>query len=44
MSASWDGDLTDILCFGFDPANNALTTLAERFRRESLERAGISIG
>ena len=33
MSSSWDGELTDLLCFGFDPANNALTPLAERTRQ-----------
>lgn len=37
MSSSWDGELTDILCFGFDPAHNALAPLAESIRRRQLE-------
>ncbi len=37
MSASWDGDLTDILCFGFDSANNVLAPLAESIRQCQLE-------
>src|SRR5207248_2524946 len=28
MSTSWNGELTDVLCFGFDPENNALQELA----------------
>jgi len=27
MSASWQGGITDVLCFGFDPAPNALSDL-----------------
>lgn len=37
MSSSWEGDLLDILCFGFDPVNNALVPLAERVRQRQLE-------
>lgn len=29
MSAKWKGQLTDLLCFGFDPQNNALASLTE---------------
>ncbi len=28
MTTTWRGEMTDFLCFGFDPHNNALTTLA----------------
>jgi len=34
MSASWRGEVTDVLCFGFDPAPNALGDLA----RDVLQR------
>src|SRR5690348_16947019 len=29
MSTSWNGELTDVLCYGFDPENNALQDLAQ---------------
>ena len=29
MSTSWKGELTDTLCYGFDPAKNALHTFAQ---------------
>ena len=29
MSASWRGEVTDVLCFGFDPSPNALGDLAQ---------------
>ena len=29
MSTSWSGELTDVLCYGFDPATNALQELAQ---------------
>ena len=34
MSASWQGGVTDVLCFGFDPAPNALSELT----RDVLQR------
>jgi len=29
MSTSWQGNLVDVLCYGFDPEHNALLELAE---------------
>src|SRR3989440_5024529 len=29
MSASWNGELTDVLCYGFDPEKNELRELAQ---------------
>ncbi len=29
MTTSWEGGYTDILCYGFDPENNALSDLAQ---------------
>lgn len=29
ISASWKGEPTDVLCYGFDPANNALRHIAD---------------
>lgn len=29
MTTFWHGDITDLLCFGFDPLNNALNALTE---------------
>jgi predicted metal-dependent phosphoesterase TrpH len=29
MSTSWRGELTDVLCYGFDPENNELQELAQ---------------
>ena len=37
LSSSWQGEPTDILCFGFDPAPNALTPLAESIWRRQRE-------
>jgi 3',5'-nucleoside bisphosphate phosphatase len=52
MSTSWRGELTDVLCYGFDPRQNALHELAQdivhrqsentREVCESLRKAGIS--
>jgi predicted metal-dependent phosphoesterase TrpH len=52
MSTSWKGELTDVLCYGFDPARNELKTLAEDITRrqrentrevcENLHKIGIS--
>ncbi len=33
MSAQWRGELVDTLCFGFDPASNALHTVADNLLR-----------
>jgi predicted metal-dependent phosphoesterase TrpH len=50
MSATWMGELTDLLCFGFDPERNLLNDLAQELLRrqqentrkvfENLERQG----
>ncbi|HEY1011421.1 MAG TPA: hypothetical protein VGE07_01875 [Herpetosiphonaceae bacterium] len=32
MSSSWNGELTDVLCYGFDPAATPLAGLAEALR------------
>lgn len=37
MSASWNGLIVDLLCFGFDPADNALMPMAESVRRRQRE-------
>ena len=37
MSASWKGELTDLLCFGFDPNQNALENLAQDLLRRQQE-------
>ena len=37
MSASWRGEATDVLCYGFDPANNALQELAQDVTRRQRE-------
>ena len=29
MSTTWRGEMTDLLCFGFDPEHNALNALAQ---------------
>lgn len=52
MSTSWRGEPTDVLCYGFDPANNALQALAQDVARrqrentmkicENLRKVGIS--
>lgn len=33
MSTHWHGELVDVLCFGFDPAANALQSVADRLLR-----------
>jgi 3',5'-nucleoside bisphosphate phosphatase len=52
MSTSWRGELTDVLCYGFDPKKNALQDLAQDIARrqrentrevcENLRKIGIS--
>jgi len=37
MSASWRGELTDVLCYGFDPGKNALQELAQDIARRQRE-------
>jgi predicted metal-dependent phosphoesterase TrpH len=37
MSSFWKGDLTDFLCFGFDPEHNALNALAQDLKRRQYE-------
>jgi predicted metal-dependent phosphoesterase TrpH len=37
MSTSWRGEATDVLCYGFDPANNALQELAQDVARRQRE-------
>jgi predicted metal-dependent phosphoesterase TrpH len=37
MSTSWKGELTDILCYGFDPEQNALRDLAQDIARRQRE-------
>jgi predicted metal-dependent phosphoesterase TrpH len=37
MSCSWQGDLVDILCFGFPPGPNPLTEIANRTRQAQLD-------
>jgi predicted metal-dependent phosphoesterase TrpH len=53
ISASWRGEPTDVLCYGFDPAKNALHALAADIARrqgentrevcENLAKIGISL-
>ena len=52
MSTSWRGELTDVLCYGFDPGQNALHDLAQAIAHrqrentrqvyENLRKIGIS--
>src|SRR5256714_5013773 len=52
MSTSWNGELTDVLCYGFDPEKNALQELAQDIAHrqrentrevcENLRKIGIS--
>jgi 3',5'-nucleoside bisphosphate phosphatase len=52
MSTSWKGELTDVLCYGFDPEKNALQDLAQAIAHrqrentrevcENLRKIGIS--
>src|SRR5437588_5925017 len=37
MSTSWRGELTDVLCYGFDPQTNALQELAQDIARRQTE-------
>ena len=37
MSASWKGELTDLLCYGFDPEQNVLHELAQDITRRQRE-------
>ena len=37
MTATWKGELTDLLCFGFDPGPNALDDLAQDLLRRQQE-------
>lgn len=37
MTASWRGEMTDVLCFGFDPEHSALHELAEGIWRRQRE-------
>jgi 3',5'-nucleoside bisphosphate phosphatase len=37
MSTSWKGELTDVLCYGFDPEQNALIDLAQDIARRQRE-------
>jgi 3',5'-nucleoside bisphosphate phosphatase len=37
MSTSWRGELTDVLCYGFDPVTNALQELAQDIARRQRE-------
>ncbi len=36
MSTDWHGKMGDLLCYGFDPTNNALRPLTEKVVREQL--------
>lgn len=37
MSTRWNGELTDVLCYGFTPGDNALHTLAQDVARRQRE-------
>jgi 3',5'-nucleoside bisphosphate phosphatase len=37
MSTNWNGKMGHMLCYGFDPANNALAPLTEKVNRLQLE-------
>jgi predicted metal-dependent phosphoesterase TrpH len=39
MSARWKGEMTDLLCFGFDPDHNALNDLAQDLLRRQQENS-----
>ena len=53
MTTSWKGEMTDLLCFGFDPNHQALNDLAQDLLRrqqentrevyENLQRAGYTL-
>lgn len=38
MTAAWRGQMTDLLCFGFDPAHSALHELAQEVLRRQQDR------
>jgi 3',5'-nucleoside bisphosphate phosphatase len=38
MSAMWRGQMTDLLCFGFDPAHSALHELAQEVWRQQQDK------
>jgi 3',5'-nucleoside bisphosphate phosphatase len=37
MGTSWKGELTDVLCYGFDPTKNALHPFAQDITRRQRE-------
>jgi predicted metal-dependent phosphoesterase TrpH len=37
MTTTWKGEMTDLLCFGFDPGHNALNDLAQDLLRRQQE-------
>jgi predicted metal-dependent phosphoesterase TrpH len=37
MTAAWKGEMVDLLCYGFDPSQNALSDLAEDLLRRQQE-------
>jgi len=37
MTTSWKGEMTDLLCFGFDPTHNTLNDLAQNLLRRQQE-------
>lgn len=37
MTTTWKGEMTDLLCFGFDPSHNALNDLAQDLLRRQQE-------
>ena len=39
MSTTWKGELTDLLCFGFNPEQNTLNTLAQDISRRQQENS-----
>ncbi len=53
MTTTWKGEMTDLLCFGFDPNHNALNDLAQDLLRrqqentrevyENLQRQGFAL-
>ncbi len=38
LSTAWEGHLLDLLCYGFDPQQNALSVLAEATRQAQAEK------
>src|SRR5258708_34372694 len=46
MSTSWNGEATDLLCYGFDPEKNELIVLAQdvlRRQQENTKRVDVII-